>query len=536
MEPETIVLARRVLTMAGGDAEALAVAGGRIAAVGSRAEMLAHRQPRTDVVDLGDGVVLPGLVEPHTHPDLCAQFYEWVDVSGFTHASAAAVERALRDAIARAPRGRWIYAFGLDFMLTPDLGTWDRDRLDALAPDHPLVVVIQSLHTAFANSLALRQAGIDESTPDPQGGCYGRDAAGRLTGKVEEAAAITPLLVGVDFSPEAFATRMRQQFGRYRETGITTIGMPGMFVPPPYLEIYEQLAPTAPLRTVAYLREPHIDTIARAPGSGGDRFRLRGVKVWYDGSPYSGTMLLDQPYLDSELCCCRLHIAPGTVGYANHSRDDLLPRLRQHLARGWQVLTHAQGDRAVREVLDLYEAVLDPAAGSADHRWRIEHAGLISAADVARAARLGVALSFHVDHVRWYGAELRDQILGPERAARMMPIGTAVRAGHRVSLHADSPMYPPGPLRLARTAVTRLTRGGEPLGADQAISVEQALRAVTIDAAWQLHLDDEIGSLAPGKRADLTILDADPRALPPADLDRIAVRATWLDGQPTSTA
>ena len=183
MEPETIVLARRVLTMAGGDAEALAVAGGRIAAVGSRAEMLAHRQPRTDVVDLGDGVVLPGLVEPHTHPDLCAQFYEWVDVSGFTHASAAAVERALRDAIARAPRGRWIYAFGLDFMLTPDLGTWDRDRLDALAPDHPLVVVIQSLHTAFANSLALRQAGIDESTPDPQGGCYGRDSAGRLTGK-----------------------------------------------------------------------------------------------------------------------------------------------------------------------------------------------------------------------------------------------------------------------------------------------------------------------------------------------------------------
>jgi len=532
MAIDTIFLARRAITMSGREAEALAVSDGRIAALGSHAEMLALRAPGTEVVDLGDGVVLPGLVEPHTHPDLCAQFYEWVDVSGFTHGSAAEVERELRQAIARTPAGRWIYAFGLDFMLTPDLGTWDRARLDALAPAHPLVIVIQSLHTAFVNSLALQGAGIDDATPDPPlAGRFVRDAAGRLTGKVEEAAAITPFLAGMDFSPDAFAQRLRHQFERYREVGITTIGMPGTFVPLPFLEIYESLAPAAPLRTVAYLRDPQIDAVARAPGSGADRFRLRGVKLWYDGSPYSGTMLVDQPYLESELCCCRLGIAPGTVGYANHDRRELLPRLRRHLERGWQVLTHAQGDRGVRETLDLYEEALDPSARATDHRWRIEHAGLISAADIARAARLGVALSFHVDHLRWYGAELRDQILGPERAARMMPLGTAVRGGHRISLHADSPMYPPGPLRLARTAATRLTRGGEVLGADEVIPVERALRAVTIDAAWQLHLDDEIGSLEAGKRADLTVLDADPLALPAADLDRIAVRSTWLDGR-----
>ncbi|MFN8642780.1 MAG: amidohydrolase family protein [Candidatus Binatia bacterium] len=276
------------------------------------------------MVDLGDGVVLPGLVEPHTHPDLCAQCYEWVDVSGFTH-SATAVEQALREAVARAPRGRWIYAFGLDFMLTPDLGTWDRARLDALAPAHPLVVVIQSLHTAFANSLALRQAGLDETTPDP----------GR---RVRPRRRRPPDRQGRGGSGHHAAPRRRRFLARgvrhagapaarpLPRTGITTIGMPGMFVPPPFLEIYEQLAPTAPLRTVAYLREPHIDAIDRAPGSGAERFRLRGVKVWYDGSPYSGTMLLDQPYLESELCCCPLHIAPGTVGYANHDRDALLPR------------------------------------------------------------------------------------------------------------------------------------------------------------------------------------------------------------------
>jgi hypothetical protein len=261
---------------------------------------------------------------------------------------------------------------------------------------------------------------------------------------------------------------------------------------------------------------------------------VQGAKLWYDGSPYSGTMLLDDPYLASELCCCRLGIAAGSAGYAMQDRATLVPQLCELLAAGWQVLTHAQGDRAVRETLDVYEEVLGPRGGGVDHRWRVEHAGLISSADIARARRLGVVLSFHINHVHYYGPELRDHILGAERAERMMPVGSAVRAGHRVSLHADSPMFPPGPLALVRTAVTRRTRSGEPLGAGEAISLEQALRAVTIDAAWQLRLDDELGSLAPGKRADLTILEADPFEVAAQDLDRIEVRATWLDGRPTS--
>ena len=532
---DTVVLARRVVSMAGRDAQALAIAGGRVAALGSHADMLALRGPHTEVVNLHDGVVVPGLIEPHTHPDLCAQCYSWVDVSGLTHATAAGVEGALRAAVAEAPPGQWIFAFGLDFMLTPDLGTWDRARLDALAPQHPVFVLIQSMHTAFVNSAALRAAGLDEFTPDPQfGGRYGRDATGRLTGKVEESAAMMPLLVAFDYSPAAFSARIRQQFQRYRAAGITTIGMPGMFVPAPFLDLYEGLAVDAPLRTVAYLRDEQVDHAGRRPGDGGARFRVAGVKLWYDGSPYSGTMLLDHPYLDSELCCCRLGIARGSAGYAIHDRATLVPRLQRWLADGWQVLTHAQGDRAIREVLDLYEQVLGEPGASADHRWRIEHAGLIAPEDIARAARLGVALSFHVNHVRYYGAELRDSILGPERAARMMPIGTAVRAGHRVSLHADSPMYPPGPLGLMQTAVTRRTRTGERLGAQEAISVEQALRAVTIDAAWQLRMETDVGSLVPGKRADLTMLDADPRDVAAEQIDRIAVRATWLDGQPTA--
>jgi len=533
-EIDTIVLARRVISMAGIEAQAIAIAEGRVAALGSRDEMLALRTSRSEVIDLGRSVVLPGLIEPHTHPDLCAQCYGWVDVSGFTHATAAGVEGALREAVARTPSGEWIYAFGLDFMLTPDLGVWDRARLDALAPQNPIFVLIQSMHTAFVNSSALQAARIDETTPDPSaGGRYVRDGNGRLSGKIEESPAMIPFLLGLDWSPEGWSRRMGDQFERYARVGITTIGMPGMFVPAPYLDVYESLSPAAPVRTIAYLRLEQVATSRWHPGDGSDRFRVRGAKLWYDGSPYSGTMLLDDPYLASELCCCRLGIAPGTAGYAMHDRSALVPRLRELLASGWQILTHAQGDRAIRETLDVYAEVLGEHAGNLDHRWRVEHVGLISPADIERAKRLGVALSFHVNHIRYYGPELRDHILGAQRGERMMPVGSAARAGHRVSLHADSPMYPPGPLGLVQTAVTRRTRCGEQLGPGEAISLEQALRAVTIDAAWQLRVDEEVGSLAPGKRADLTILAEDPFEVAPADLDRIEVQATWLDGRRT---
>lgn len=528
---DTIVLARRVVTMAGADAEAIAISGGRVAAVGARDDVLARRSSRTEVVDLGASVVLPGLIEPHTHPDLCAECYSWVDVSGFTHSGASGVERALREAIAGAAPGAWIYAFGLDFMLTPDLGVWDRARLDALAPRHPVFVLIQSMHTAFVNSLALREAGIDETTPDPSyGGRYGRDSTGRLNGKVEETLAMAPFLAARDQSPEAWSRRMRAQFQRYARAGITAIGMPGMFVPAPYLDVYETLGDGAPVRTAAYLRLEQVGTSRWRPGDGSGRFRVQGAKLWYDGSPYSGTMFLDDPYLASELCCCRLGIAKGTTGYALQDHAALVPQLRDLFVAGWQVLTHAQGDRAVREALDVYDEVLSGAAGR-DHRWRLEHVGLIAPQDLERARRLGVALSFHVNHIRYYGPELRDHILGPERAERMMAVGSAVRAGCSVSLHADSPMFPPGPLGLVRTAVTRRTRAGEALGAREAIPLAQALRAVTIDAAWQLRLDAEAGSLEPGKRADLTVLADDPFAVAPEDIDRIEVRSTWLDGR-----
>jgi predicted amidohydrolase YtcJ len=285
-----------------------------------------------------------------------------------------------------------------------------------------------------------------------------------------------------------------------------------------------------PIRTVAYLRHNTVDQVDWRPGDGNDFFRVQGVKLWYDGSPYSGTMLLDEPYLDSRLCCCTLGIPSGTVGHANFDPSDLHEIMTRLHADGWQVLTHAQGDRGSREILELYRRALT-GHRRPDHRWRLEHCALIGREELLQAADLGVTPSFHVNHVYYYGAELRDSIIGPERAAHLMPVGTALALGHRVSLHADSPMYPPEPFRLMRTAVTRRARGGERIGPAEGISALCALRAVTLDAAWQLFAEDRIGSIEVGKQADFTIVDRSPLRVDPEDLDQIEVTETWLGGR-----
>jgi predicted amidohydrolase YtcJ len=533
--PDTIFSADAILTLVDDAprAEAVAVRDGAIVQIGRRDDVLATRGDGTQLIELGARCLLPGLIEPHTHPDLSAQCYAWVDVSGFTHKSVEGVEQALRDAVAERAPGAWIYAFGLDPMLTENVGSWGRERLDAIAPDNPVSLMIQSMHTVFVNSRALEAAGIDDRTPDPPGGGrYQRDRKGRLTGRAEEASALAPFLAFDRPSKQLLGERMWQQYQRYARAGLTTIGIPGLFTPPSMLDLFEEfsLREDVPIRTVAYLRHQHLDQVSWRPGQGNDFFRVQGVKLWYDGSPYSGTMLLDEPYQESRLCCCTLGIPAGTTGHANFTADEILALSQRLYREGWQVLTHAQGDRGTREVVDLYERAL-ASHERPDHRWRLEHCALISARDLERAKALGVSPSFHINHVYYYGDELRDHIIGAERAERLMPVASAHALGHRVSLHADSPMYPPEPFRLVRTAVSRLARSGKTIGSDQAIPLAIALRAITIDAAWQLFAEDRVGSIEVGKQADFTVVDRDPFTVPDDELDRIGVEETWLAGR-----
>ena len=197
---------------------------------------------------------------------------------------------------------------------------------------------------------------------------------------------------------------------------------------------------------------------------------------------------------------------------------------------GWQIATHAHGERAIDQVLGVYERLLaaHPRIG---HRHRLEHCGLITQEQLVRANDLGVSLSFFVDHVYYFGEALRDNILGPERGGRYMPLGSATRGGHKWTVHSDSPVVPLNPLRTLQTAVTRVMRGTtEVLAPDQRVEVVDGLKAYTVHGAEQIHHGHLLGSLEAGKLADFTVLDRNPLSVPAGEIRDIEVVATYRYG------
>jgi len=254
------------------------------------------------------------------------------------------------------------------------------------------------------------------------------------------------------------------------------------------------------------------------------------MKIWYDGSPYNSTMLVEEPYLDNEFTREAIGIKPGAVGHANWNEKKLYEAVDEMHRRGWQIGIHTQGDRATREVLQVMEDVIRRAP-RADTRHRFEHLMLTEPALFNRFADAGFEASFHIEHVYYYGRILRDGLLGEERFNRLLPVQSAFAAGLKPSLHSDHPMFSSTPIQMIKTAVIRRTKEGDVVAMKQGISVEQALRAMTINPAWQVHEDHNTGSIVVGKFADLVVLSENPLEVPPEQLDRITIDATYVGGR-----
>lgn len=517
-------------------AEALAVRNGRIISVGTENELFQLKGDTTRIVNLEGNTLLPGLIEPHSHPIASALFYDWIDVSGFNNKDVGAVLDKLKDAVKKSQPGEWITAFGYDPILTKGLKTLNADLLSEIAPDNPVFIMTQTMHTSYVNYKAFEVAGINKGTPQPgRGSYYVKDENGELTGMLIEAAAFFLFFLTM---PQKTLTENRQllvnQMHRYANAGYTTVGAAGYFpLFPDAVETLREIveSDSSLVRICAYTKEEEFNAgFAEKPFAGNDRYRFVGAKFWYDGSPYTGTMLLSQPYLDSDLMQQSLGIESGTCGHRILAREQLRDLIQKHHDDGWQVAVHAQGDQAVIEVLDVYQEVLKNTPRT-DHRHRIEHCGLFPKDQLKRAFELGVVPSWHINHIHYYGEALRDEILGSERSEVFMPIATSEKEGLRNSLHNDSPMYPAEPMKLLRTAVTRMTRNNEIIGKKEAISVESGIKALTIDAAWQMFMEDRIGSLEVGKLADLTILGENPLQCNPEHLDKIKIIETYREGR-----
>jgi hypothetical protein len=508
-------------------AEALAVAGGRIVGVGSRADIEPVIGPGTEVLDLGDGCVMPGLIEAHGHPlmEAIALSGRLVDIRPVTIALADDVVAAIRSEVAK--RGAdGAYLNGWDPLLQNGLPEPTLDWLDGIAPDSPLVIVHNSGHKAFFNTAAAARSGLTRETPDPKGARFGRDASGELDGTAEETGAVFPLLTGA-IEPSDYPAMLIAECARLNRAGLTTCSE--MAFDPMFRPMLDQLHDQLTVRLRTYEMSTAKMTTDEAVDNGDDTVRQVGIKIWLDGSPWIGNIDLSFPYLDTD-ATRTIGVVPGSCGHANYSREQLVEIVEAYFPLGWQMACHVQGDKGVDTVLDVYEEALKKHPRP-DHRLRLEHVGAISDEQLQRAADLGVTCSIFVDQIHYWGDIIVDGLFGAEHGSRWMPCGSAVKTGMRISLHNDPPVTPEEPLRNISVAATRTAPSGRVLGPDQVLTVEQAIRAQTIDAAWQLFSDDVIGSLEVGKYADLVVLSADPRSVSPEHVADLDVRATYLAGR-----
>lgn len=532
---DTIFVGGTILTMnpARPAAEAIAVRDGRITAVGDRDAVLAGRGSSTEIVDLGGGTLLPGFIEPHGHPIGAAAYLGLYDnIQPFTAPDAAAVDAAVRAAVARAAPDAYVALFGLDPVLQAGVSVPTLAQLDAWSPSNPLIILANSGHAAYGNTAALARAGITGETPNPTGGEIVRDAAGAPTGEFREESAtgllMRPLMATT--TPALLVEEVRAYLDALVAVGITAVS--DHAYNPRMAPLYRAvLSPEhGPVRVRAYEVGGSGAPLSQPPMSGDDLFRLIGVKYWADGSPWQGNIAVSVPYLNTPVTLEKMGLPRGWRGGMNYTKEEIAAHVALYFPQGYQFAIHAHGDLALDAVLDVYDAQLQ-ATPRPDHRLRLEHCGCITDAQLARAARLGVTVSLFMAHVYYWGDVLHDSLFPPAIADRWAAAGSALRAGARFTFHNDGFVSPTNPLRNIQTAVTRRTNSGRLLGPEQAITVEQALRAHTIDAAYQLFMDDLAGSLEPGKAADLVHLAADPLTTPADQIAQIEVKATYLNGK-----
>lgn len=522
------------------EAQALAVRKGRILAVGDEADVMKRRGVNTTIVDLHGTTLMPGFVEPHVHVAAIAVFTKLVvnladpSVPPSSSSTIARVQAQLAAALPRLPPGGWLIGFGVDpSRSVPPMAALDADTLDQVSTAVPIVVLGQSGHVAYVNRKALDLAGITAETPDPPGGTYLRDAKGALTGVVEGGPAIESFRPKIQaIRPERLLEAGRATLRDLAAAGVTTavdVSTGRTLGFETETELLKTLSrePGVPVRIRSYLDYYALPPrLALRPGEGNDLLRFVGIDFEVDGPVQSGEAALTQPYGPA-------FAAAGRGRLAFTSAAQLRAAVQPWLQQGWQIAAHADGDLALDEVLAVYEALPQGRMRPRHSRLRIEHMTVTRNDQLDRVARLHAGVSLNPGQLYYWGRAFHEQMLGPQRARRAVSALSLLRRGVTISLHSDAPVTTASPLRAIQNAVTRQWQWPpqQVLAPEQRLTVDQAIRAVTLDAAHQLAMDDVIGSLQVGKWADLVVLEKNPRAVDPGGIGAIPVLATYLRGE-----
>ncbi|WP_293575726.1 amidohydrolase [Phaeobacter sp.] len=516
--------------------EAVLIDGARIRAVGREADLRKMMAQDDQETDLAGRCLIPAFLDPHGHfPDPGFIRLFRVDLSAPPRGDCPTIGTALQrlsQKAAQTPDGDWVMGVLFDNTAVKEQRMPTREELDSVSTKHPIWVIHASGHNGVANSLALSRQGIDDTTPDPLGGRYGRAPnTGQLTGLVEGLAAMgamgdTDFLIDRDRFWQGFAACREEYLAHgvtFAQNAWTSQMMLEHFASLPADQdpgIDLELLPIAEL-------EPGLsDTLIPNHWPGNPHFTLGPRKLFADGAFQLQTAYLSAPY----------HVVSNPehpCGMEYMSQDAMDQHVGDLHRAGFQIHCHCNGDAGADMFINAVEAAMDtdPAPGPRrDHRHTIIHGQTLRDDQLARMADLGITVSFFSAHIHFWGDTHRDVFLGPERAARISPAASAERFGVRYTIHNDASVTPTRPLHLAHCAVNRRTASGAILGEGEKVSVLSALRAQTIDAAWQVFKEDDRGSIEAGKRADLVILSANPITQPDA-LQSIQVLETIRNGE-----
>jgi predicted amidohydrolase YtcJ len=511
--------------------EAIAVRRDRIEAVGTTDEIMALTNDNTEVVDLRGRTILPGFIDAHGHFPGSGMRVIAADLNSppiGDKTTMADVLAALSERAAQTKAGAWVTGFGYDDTLLAEMRHPTRAELDEVSSEHPVVAMHISGHMLVANSLALERAGIDADTPDPVGGAIGRRPGSReANGLLEETARLGVLQQTQDIALIDVYRMIKDASVEYASRGVTTAQSGGTSVELTRgLSLFSRLG-VIPMRLVLWpfeheFGESLLNGDYQPADYETDRVTMGAVKLIADGSIQGYTGYLSQPYHTP------FHGDADYRGYPSIPREELFAKIETLHRAGYQLAIHGNGDESIEDILDAFEAAQN-VHPIEDPRMILVHSQMSRRDQVARMRALGVTPSFFSAHTWYWGDRHRDIFMGPERAATMSPARWAMEEGLRFSSHLDTPVTPMLPLQAVWSQVHRRSTGGDVLGPEQSISVMDALKAVTIDAAWQVFQEDNRGSLEPGKLADLVVLSGNPLDNPMAIRD-LKVERTLVGG------
>ncbi|MBX2877463.1 MAG: amidohydrolase [Saprospiraceae bacterium] len=500
-------------------AQAIALFGDRILATGSNEEVLKLATSFTQKIDLQGLTVLPGFIDAHSHPGYSGRMH-LIDVDCSLD-SIAKIKAAIGQRAKETGAGEWVFGFKYDDTKTAESRYINRQDLDDIAPNHPVIITHRGGHTAFVNSMAYQVAGVDENTPDPNGGHFDRDkVTGKLTGRILETATDYFDKHRPKITDEMNVDAVELISEMLAKQGITSVHDAGGS--PWDLEAYHAAHEQGRLKTRVYchIRGLGIYKLMEAgikTGFGNDWVKVGPLKTAIDGSISERTARLSKPYIGSD----------DDYGILTSTPEALYEICRDAHEGGWQIGVHANGDVGIELTLDVFER-LQKEMPKRDPRFRLEHCTVVNDELVKRIAKLNAIPCPFSTYVYWHSEKMK--FYGEERLNNMFALRSFLDAGIKVTQTSDYPPGPFEPMMAIQSSVTRVGYDGQLWGANQKITVEEAIMIGTIHGAYASYEENEKGSLQPGKLADLVVLGNDPKQVDPMEIINIPILKTMVGG------